>query len=35
MKPDDLVIASPEGLYCPQGDFHIDPWRGVPRVAPQ
>ncbi len=33
MKPDDLVIASPEGLYCPQGDFHIDPWRGVPRAV--
>jgi putative mRNA 3-end processing factor len=25
----DLVIATPEGLYCPPGDFHIDPWRPV------
>ena len=33
MKPDDLVIVRPEGLYCPQGDFHIDPWRGVPRAV--
>jgi putative mRNA 3-end processing factor len=27
----DLVIARPEGLYCPPGDFYIDPWRPVPR----
>jgi putative mRNA 3-end processing factor len=27
----DLVIARPEGLYCPAGDFYIDPWRPVPR----
>ncbi|MFZ5520241.1 MAG: ligase-associated DNA damage response exonuclease [Pseudomonadota bacterium] len=26
---DDLVIARPEGLYCPPGDFYIDPWRPV------
>ncbi len=25
----DLVVARPEGLYCPPGDFHIDPWRPV------
>ena len=25
----DLVIARPEGLYCPPGDFYIDPWRPV------
>ena len=29
---DDLVVASPEGLYCPAGDFWIDPWRPVPRA---
>ena len=23
----DLVVARPEGLYCPPGDFYIDPWR--------
>jgi len=27
----DLVIARPEGLYCPAGDFYIDPWRPVER----
>lgn len=27
----DLVIARPEGLYCPPGDFYIDPWRPVER----
>ena len=27
----DLVIARPEGLYCPPGDFYIDPWRPVAR----
>jgi putative mRNA 3-end processing factor len=26
---DDLVIARPEGLYCPPGDFFIDPWQPV------
>jgi putative mRNA 3-end processing factor len=29
----DLVIQSPEGLYCPAGDFHIDPWRPVERAV--
>jgi len=29
----DLVVQSPEGLYCPQGDFHIDPWRPVSRAV--
>lgn len=28
----DLVIARPEGLYCPQGDFYIDPWQPVERA---
>ena len=28
----DLVIARPEGLYCPPGDFYIDPWRPVDRA---
>ena len=27
----DLVVARPEGLYCPAGDFYIDPWRPVER----
>lgn len=25
----DLIVARPEGLYCPPGDFYIDPWRPV------
>jgi putative mRNA 3-end processing factor len=29
----DLVIARPEGLYCPRGDFYIDPWRPVARAV--
>jgi putative mRNA 3-end processing factor len=29
----DLVIERPEGLYCPAGDFHIDPWRPVARAV--
>lgn len=30
---DDLIIARPEGLYCPPGDFYIDPWRPVDRAV--
>lgn len=26
---EDLVVARPQGLYCPPGDFYIDPWRPV------
>lgn len=29
----DLIVSTPEGLYCPPGDFHIDPWRPVPRAV--
>lgn len=29
----NLVIARPEGLYCPAGDFYIDPWRPVERAV--
>ncbi|MFL6629116.1 MAG: ligase-associated DNA damage response exonuclease [Vitreoscilla sp.] len=28
-QPPDLVVARPEGLYCPPGDFFIDPWQPV------
>ncbi len=28
----DLIVLRPEGLYCPAGDFHIDPWRPVSRA---
>jgi putative mRNA 3-end processing factor len=30
---DDLVVLRPEGLYCPPGDFFIDPWRPVARAV--
>ncbi|SJZ54149.1 ligase-associated DNA damage response exonuclease [Novilysobacter spongiicola] len=30
---DDLVVLTKEGLYCPAGGFHIDPWRPVPRAV--
>src|SRR5512147_3198894 len=29
----DLVVQRPEGLYCPPGDFFIDPWRPVERAV--
>ena len=29
----DLVVARPEGLYCPPGGFFIDPWRPVDRAV--
>lgn len=27
-----LLQFTDKGIYCPQGDFYIDPWRGVPRA---
>lgn len=29
----EIVVRRPEGLYCPPGDFYIDPWRAVPRAV--
>jgi putative mRNA 3-end processing factor len=29
----DLIVSRPEGLYCPPGDFYIDPWRPVARAV--
>ena len=29
----DLIVLRPEGLYCPAGEFHIDPWRPVARAV--
>ncbi len=29
----DLIVARPEGLYCPPGNFYIDPWRPVDRAV--
>lgn len=33
VKAGDLIVRRPEGLYCPPGDFFIDPWRPVPRAV--
>jgi len=27
-----MIVASQKGLYCPAGDFYIDPWRPVDRA---
>jgi putative mRNA 3-end processing factor len=29
----DLIVLKPEGLYCPPGNFYIDPWRPVDRAV--
>ncbi len=29
----DILVPTAEGLYCPAGDFHIDPWRPVARAV--
>ncbi len=28
----DLIVATPQGLFCPEGQFYIDPWRPVERA---
>lgn len=30
---EDLIVLRREGLYCPRGNFHIDPWLPVPRAV--
>jgi putative mRNA 3-end processing factor len=32
-RTEDLVCLRPAGLYCPAGDFYIDPWRPVERAV--
>jgi putative mRNA 3-end processing factor len=32
-RTSDLIVARPEGLYCPPGDFYIDPWQPVDRAV--
>ena len=32
MRPTELLTLTPQGLYCPPGDFHIDPVRPVARA---
>jgi putative mRNA 3-end processing factor len=29
----DLIVLAEQGLYCPAGDFYIDPWRPVARAV--
>lgn len=29
----DLLVPRPEGLFCPPGNFYIDPWRPVDRAV--
>ena len=31
--PVPLLVPTDDGLYCPAGDFHIDPWRPVARAV--
>src|SRR6476661_993365 len=33
VKPASLLCPKPEGLYCPPGDFYIDPVRPVDRAV--
>ncbi|MEO7026015.1 MAG: ligase-associated DNA damage response exonuclease, partial [Caulobacteraceae bacterium] len=33
IRPQDLLRPRPEGLYCPPGDFYIDPVRPVERAV--
>jgi putative mRNA 3-end processing factor len=30
---DAMLQLTDHGLYCPSGDFHVDPWRPVPRAV--
>src|SRR5436190_4219228 len=32
-KPESVLCPTPAGLYCPPGDFHIDPVRPVTRAV--
>ncbi len=33
IRPQDLLCPKPQGLYCPPGDFYIDPTRPVARAV--
>jgi len=32
-RSNDLIVQRRQGLYCPAGDFYIDPWRPVERAV--
>jgi putative mRNA 3-end processing factor len=31
--PRDLLVATADGIYCPRGGFHVDPWGSVERAV--
>ncbi len=33
MPPAPLLATTDDGLSCAAGDFHVDPWRPVPRAV--
>jgi len=33
IRPEELLKPTPEGLYCPPGDFYVDPVRPVARAV--
>ncbi len=33
MPSSDMLTLHPDGLYCPAGDFYIDPWGAVDRAV--
>src|SRR5688572_26097466 len=33
MSTEPLVFANENGLYCPAGNFYVDPWRGVKQAV--
>lgn len=33
MNLSELLQLTAAGLYCPAGDFYVDPWRSVPRAV--
>lgn len=33
LRPEQLLCPKPEGLYCPPGDFYVDPVRPVARAV--
>jgi putative mRNA 3-end processing factor len=33
MARDPVLTVTERGIWCPAGDFHIDPWRPVPRAV--
>ncbi|MBV9993828.1 MAG: ligase-associated DNA damage response exonuclease [Caulobacteraceae bacterium] len=33
IRPQDLLCQKPDGLYCPPGDFYVDPVRPVDRAV--